>query len=320
MSLESPSDSRHSDATVPAQAMAHAPYVAGVDLGGTKLMAGIADGSGQLLISRTEPTLHGGNGRVIGQIANLVGQLMLERGIDRGALTQLVIGVPGVVSPVTGLASLSPNLHLPQDRPLAELVRERLDVPVTVENDVNLSAFGEATAGIGKGLESLAFVSFGTGVGMGLVIDGKLVRGVAGRAGEIGYMPVGAEPQRYAPHSENGLYEDAVGTAGIRQRFLTGDETVADLFERAEAGDGPSRDAVAAIASDAATGIAAIHALVDPAVTVIGGGIGSHPRFMADLVKSVTPLLPFACQIETSRFGAKAGLIGALLFAADLAK
>ncbi|TPW27234.1 ROK family protein [Martelella alba] len=304
-------------ATQPTKA-ARGPFVAGVDLGGTKLLAGIADSTGRLMVRRSEPTLHGGNGRVIQQIATLVCQLMSECGVADDALSQLVIGVPGVVSPQTGLASLSPNLALPQDQPLATLVRAELNAPVAVENDVNLSAFGEAKAGVGKDLESLAFVSFGTGVGMGLVIDGKLIRGAEGRAGEIGYVPVGAEPHRDAPHSENGLYEDAVGTAGIKRRFLKPDETVADLFARAEAGDAPSQAAIAAIAADAATGIASIHALVDPAVTVIGGGIGSHPRFISYLIKSVGPLLPFPCRIEPSLFGAEAGLMGALMFAAKL--
>ena len=296
------------------------PYVVGVDLGGTKLLAGIADCQGHLLFSHEEPTQHGGNGRVIGQIADLVRRLAREAAVEPENLAQVVIGVPAVVSPQTGLASLSPNLALPEEPPLSELVSAQLGIPVVVENDVNLAAFGEAMGGHGNAVATLAFVSFGTGVGMGLVIDGKLVRGVEGRAGEIGFLPAGTHVHERAPLSENGLYEDAVGTAGIRQRFLRPDETVVDLFRRAEAGDAASLQAIDDIAAEASKGIAAIHALIDPALTVIGGGIGSHPLFMARLREKVSPLLPFSCRLEVSRFGARAGLMGALLLGIDLMK
>lgn len=285
------------------------PYVVGIDLGGTKILAGLADASGTVLATLAEPTEHGAGAPVLAQMARVFETLAERAGLAGGEIARLVIGVPAVVSPRTGLASLSPNLDLPADRPLADLMAERVACPVTVENDVNLAALAEAAAGAGE--PSLAFVSFGTGAGMGLVIDGQLVRGAFGRAGEIAYLPVGAVPHERAPTSENGLFEDVVGTPGVRSRHAAPGETVAQLFARAEAGDAAAAAAIDAVAKDASTGVAAVFSLIDPALVVIGGGIGSQPRFLDALKAHLTPLLPFPCRLEPSRFGAQAGMIGA---------
>lgn len=293
-------------------------HVIGVDLGGTKLLAGLADAAGTLLLSREAPTRHGPDAPVLDQIAEMARALAGEAGLAADEIAQLVIGVPSAVSPQTGLASLSPNLALPADRPLADLVGARLPCPVAVENDVNLAAYGEAS-GLADAVGSLVFISFGTGVGMGLVINGTLVRGAFGRAGEIAYLPVGAQPHAAAPASENGLFEDIVGTAGIRQRFGLGSDSVADLFGRAASGDADAVAAIDTLARDASLGLAAVQALIDPARIVVGGGIGSQAVFLARLRHHLVPLLPFDCPVEPSRFGARAGLIGAVMLAAHLA-
>ena len=296
-------------------ASANGLYVVGIDLGGTKILAGIADANGELLARANENTAHGNDAPVLEQMARMVRGLVLQADVAMDDVACLVIGIPSVVSPETGLASLSPNLALPEDQPLAGLMAERLQCRVVVENDVNLAAFAEATEGAGKGEQSLAFISFGTGVGMGLVIGGELVRGQSGRAGEIGFMPFGADPHTKAPTSENGLFEDTVGTPGIREKYCRDGETVAQLFERAVAGHSDALEDVADIARNSSVGIAAVCSLIDPTLTVIGGGIGSQAIFFEQLKEQLRPLLPFSCRLEQSRFGADAGLIGALKFA-----
>lgn len=303
-----------------AKAMSHdamrAGTVVGIDLGGTKILAGIADLEGKVLAILREPTEHGPGAPVLDQMASLVGKLANQAGIDASSVRRVVIGVPSAVSPTTGLASLSPNLALPEDQPLARLMQARLHVPVHVENDVNLAAFGEAVVGAGKGLSSVAFLSFGTGVGLGLVVDGKMLRGAFGRAGEIAYLPTGSDVHQHAPVSENGLFEDEVGTRGVVARHpdLGG---VRDLFERAEAGDETARKAIDDLARRGSVGVAAIHAIVDPDLTVIGGGIGSQPYFFERIRHHLAPLLPFDCRLEPSRHGAEAGMLGAVLSALD---
>ncbi|WP_429932503.1 ROK family protein [Agrobacterium vitis] len=290
-------------------------WVIGIDLGGTKILAGIARSQEQIVATREEPTLHGEDAPVLAQMARLITTLLSDVGALAQELDNIVIGVPSAVDPKTGLSSLSPNLALPVDRPLADLMSRFISCPVTVENDVNLAAYGEAWVGAGQGLGSLVFVSFGTGVGMGIVLDGEPWRGAAGRAGEIAYLPIGASPHETAPLSENGLYEDGVGTSGIRQRFTTDGETVADLFSLARSGNEQARSAIDSVAKQASIGIAAVHALLDPAVTVIGGGIGSQPEFFTLLQTHLEPLLPFESPLKQSRLGIQAGMIGAVALA-----
>ncbi|MGV2071242.1 MULTISPECIES: ROK family protein [Rhizobium/Agrobacterium group] len=290
-------------------------WVIGIDLGGTKILAGIARSQEQIVATREEPTLHGEDAPVLAQMARLITALLSDVGALAQELDNVVIGVPSAVDPQTGLSSLSPNLALPVDRPLADLMSRFISCPVTVENDVNLAAYGEAWAGAGQGLGSLVFVSFGTGVGMGIVLDGEPWRGAAGRAGEIAYLPVGAAPHATAPLSENGLYEDGVGTSGIRQRFTRDGGTVAELFSLARSGNEQARLAIDSVAKQASIGIAAVHALLDPAVTVIGGGIGSQPEFFTLLQTYLKPLLPFESPLKQSRLGVQAGMIGAVALA-----
>lgn len=290
-------------------------HVVGIDLGGTKILAGIADHQGTILATTNEPTRHGPDAPVLTQLADIVHRLAVDVGIPLDRIAHVQVGVPSAVSPMTGLASLSPNLALPEDRPLAAMIAARLPVPVTVDNDVNLAAFAEASRGAGKDKGSLAFISFGTGVGMGLVVGGEIVRGEHGRAGEIALLPFGADVHTRAPMAENGLFEDEVGTPGIRKRFHLGETTVAELFEKAMSGDQEALSAIDAVARDASVGVASVFSLIDPAVAVIGGGIGSHPLFFESLKRHLTPLLPFPCPLEPSSFGPRAGMIGAVTLA-----
>lgn len=293
--------------------------VIGIDLGGTKIVAGLAQPDGAMAAVREEPTRHGEGAPVLAQIAELAARLVDDAGCSLTDVAQLVIGVPSAVSPQTGLASLSPNLALPMDEPLDHLVARLLPFPVVVENDVNLAAYGEATADVETPGDPLVFISFGTGVGMGLVINGEIVRGAFGRAGEIAYLPLGDQPHARASSSENGQFEDLVGTPGIRRRFDLGDATVIDLFARASAGDAGSLAAIDEVARHASVGIAAVQAIIDPSRIVVGGGIGSQRLFFDRLTHHLMPLLPFSCPVALSRFGARAGLVGSLSLAARLA-
>lgn len=299
----------------PFKAKPASSYVIGIDLGGTKILAGIAGTGAQIIARHEEPTRHGKGAPVLEQMARIITTLLAAAGARPSDLDHVVIGVPSAVDPQTGLSSLSPNLTLPADKPLAELMKALVGASVSVENDVNLAACGEAWVGAGRGHDSLVFIAFGTGVGMGIVLADALWRGAAGRAGEIAYLPVGNAPHEQAPRSENGLFEDTVGTAGIRQRFIADGETVADLFTFARAGNPEAKAAIDSIAKQASTGIAAVHALLDPAVTVIGGGIGSQPEFFALLKTYLQPLLPFESPLLPSQLGTDAGMIGAIALA-----
>ncbi|MBD8892288.1 ROK family protein [Roseibium litorale] len=288
----------------------------GIDLGGTKINAMVVDNHGKILARVNEPTAHGPDAPVLDQLSRVVTSLANQAGASSEDVRTVAIGIPAAISPQTGLASLSPNLYLPEDIPLAELLGERLPLTcILVENDVNLAAYGEASAMEAPDGEPVVFLSFGTGVGMGLVIGKNLIRGAFGRGGEIAYLPLGPSPHEKAPGSQNGIFEDIVGTPGIRATYCREGETVADLFQRAEAGEADAVAAIDGVAREASAGVGAIQSLLDPMAIVIGGGIGSQPRFQKALARHVDSLLPFPCALQPSRFGAEAGVIGAALFA-----
>lgn len=293
--------------------------VAGVDLGGTKILVGLADLQGRILAKAEEPTEHGAGAPVLQQIPRMVLSL-LQRHRDLGPLHRAVVGVPSAVSPTTGLASLSPHLAIPADQPLAVLLAKALPCPVVVDNDVNLAAYAEATLGKGRDRHSLAFVAFGTGVGMGLVVGGTLFRGQHGRAGELGLLPLGADPHQAASQARAGLFEDQVDSPAVRSLYGDGTLPVSEIFARASAGDEQAAAVIETLAKSASVGIASVQALLDPDLIVLGGGIGSRPEFVDAVARHVSVLLPFATPIEATGIGPEAGMLGALMLGlSDLA-
>lgn len=290
--------------------------VAGVDLGGTKVLAGIADLQGQVLAIIEEPTEHGTGAPVLNQIPRMILSL-LDQHRDHGPLCKAVVGIPSAVSPSTGLASLSPHLAIPADQPLAALLADSLPCPVVVENDVNLAAFAEATLGKGQKRDSLAFIAFGTGVGMGLVLGGTLFRGHHGRAGELGLLPLGADPHRAAPKARAGLFEDQVDTPAVRRLYKDGTLPVSEIFARAAAGDPEAVAVIETLAKSASVGIASVQALFDPALIVLGGGIGSRREFVDAVIRHMAGLLPFDVEIVATGIGPQAGMLGALMLGLD---
>ncbi|MBB4167653.1 ROK family protein [Rhizobium sp. BK538] len=289
-----------------------AGVVAGVDLGGTKILVGLADLEGRILAKAEEPTEHGSEAPVLRQIPRMILSL-LQQHREPGPLLKAVVGVPSAVSPSTGLASLSPHLAIPSDRPLAAFLAQALPCPVVVENDVNLAAYAEATLGKGRNRDSLAFVAFGTGVGMGLVVGGMLFRGQHGRAGELGLLPLGANPHQTAPYARAGLFEDQVDSPAVRSLYGDGTLPVAEIFARATDGDAQAAAVIETLAKSASVGIASVQALFDPALIVLGGGIGSRREFVNAVTRHVSVLLPFATQIEATGIGPEAGMLGALM-------
>ncbi len=283
-------------------------------------MAGLAGLDGQMLANVEQPTRHGKGAPVLGQIEEIVAELCQTAGVERSRLAQVTIGVPAAVDPVTGLASLSPNLELDPTRPLAVVLGERLGCRVNVENDVNVAAFGEAVLGHGRGTGALALISFGTGAGMGLVIGGKMVRGVGGRTGEIAYLPLGGDAYADEERTKAGLYELAVGSPGFRGAYSDDGTSVFEIFERATKGEAKAQAVIEQVARTGALGLASVVALIDPDVVVLAGSIGARQEF-ADLLKAnLAKLLPFPVRVEVSALGREAGLHGAVQAAVAAAR
>ena len=282
-------------------------HVIGLDLGGTKLLGAIASTEGGLIAEMSEPT----GPDAFAQVVAMGRALMGAAGV--AGVAHLALGVPGAVAP-DGRVFLAPNVHFGTDPRLGAALTLVLGCEVSVWNDCNAAAYGEY-----DGQGSLAFVALGTGIGIGLILNGHLVTGRSGAAGEIAYLPFGSDPYARARAHPEGGFEALVGTRALRAA-LPGSPDVREIFARVEAGDAAAAAVVERLTDDLAAGLAATIALVDPGLVVLGGGIGSRAGLAERLVPKVAALVPTPCTIRASRFGDRAGLMGALALARRLAR
>ena len=234
------------------------------------------------------------------------------------------MGSPGVFEPTRGAVTLAPNLPGWGRQGLVEALRDELGRHIGVENDVNLAAEGERWRGLGTDVGNFGFLSVGTGVGMGLVLDGKLYRGSSGAAGEVGYLPLGDDP--YDPHvRRRGAFEEAVAGAGVvrsaNQAGLTGPLTPKKVFALARKGDPAAGRVVEDEARRLALGLAAVLAVVDLELVILGGGIGGNADLLlAPVERGLRALSPLRPRLVVSALGEDAVLQGAVATALGVAQ
>jgi glucokinase len=169
-------------------------HTIGIDLGGTKVLAAVVDPDGTILGEAKEKTRPGeGPEAVIDRMADAVRAAVDEAKVTWEDILALGVGAPGPIDPKAGVVHHTPNLPGWDDVPLARHLSDRLDLPVALENDVNLGTLGEYVWGAGRGTQDMVGIFVGTGVGGGLVLDGKLRTGFRHAAGEVGHMVVLAD-------------------------------------------------------------------------------------------------------------------------------
>jgi glucokinase len=165
------------------------PYSIGVDLGGTNLRVAAMDANGQILRRVSIPaTFDAGPRKVVDDIVDSIKQLRTQTGGD--GLRGVGIGVPGFIDIEAGVVMGSSNLPGFQGFPVRDEIQQRLEIPIILENDANAAALGEMWMGAGKNVKDLILLTLGTGIGGGIVMDGKILHGSHGMAGEFGHMTV----------------------------------------------------------------------------------------------------------------------------------
>lgn len=289
--------------------------VIGIDLGGTKLLGAIAGPDGQPLAEREMATTDQGP---VTQVRGLVGALLADVGAEPGDLGQIVVGVPGVVDD-HGAVSLSPHVVFPPHLPFADTLASDLCVPVYADNDANIAAFGEYGVQDGSHPSAVVLVTIGTGVGMGIVVNGRIIRGAHGAAGEIGSMPFSGS----APLAQVRSYEGLVSTSGILGGYRAAGgqlSSVREIFDAAERGEGLAHAVIERCLDDVANGLGVVVSLLDPGLIVLGGGIGARPGVAERVAARLAALVPTPCAVVASRLGTRAGLVGALAMADQLAQ
>lgn len=307
----------------------------GVDIGGTKISAGLVDDKGKILARRRMKTPVREAEQVETAVCQLVTALQGERSVEA-----VGIGVAGFVDDKRSRVVFGPNLGW-TDEPLRAAIESEVALPVIIENDANAAAWGEFRYGAGKRQEYMAMITVGTGIGGGFVLGGRLFRGRYGMAGEFGHLVV-KMGGRQCGCGKKGCWEQyASGNALVREaRKLAADrrpeaETLLGLgdgtpegvtgqhvTQAARAGDPVAQAALDSLADWLAVGMADVVTLVDPACFVIGGGVSEAgdlflPRTIQALTSAVSGhehrVLP---TVVRARLGNDAGVIGA----ADLAR
>lgn len=292
----------------------------GVDLGGSKIACAIADIGGKILADIYEPLNPKGGSTIIAQIIEMINQVAQKADIPTDKIKQISIGTPGIISK-DGQLSLGANVSNLDGMHLQSILKKLFDVEVDVENDLNLAAVGEYLHGSAKEVLNFALVQLGTGIGAGIFIDGQLVRGSRGAAGEVAFLPLfGDLNDPWAV--ENGLIESVVGTKGITKRYqqLTNSDkpiTVKEIFELAQSGHSQANTVVEEVGKHLGYLCASLKAVTDPELIILGGGIGSNPVLLPIIQSWTKKLLPFEIKIVTTKLDVKAGVIGAAAYAAE---
>jgi predicted NBD/HSP70 family sugar kinase len=297
-----------------------AAFSLGVDLGGSKVSAALANLIGEVVAETTETTDPRGGRHILKQIRALAIGLAAGKRIPFDRIRSAVVGTPGVLDPATGAIRLVPNIRGLSEIDVAAELKQLFGQTVTIENDINLAMLGETWQGCAQGCENAAFLALGTGTGLGLIVNGKLARGSGGAAGEISYLPVGTD--LYSPEAlATGAFEREVGARAILDRYGAAGGTavdgVRDIFARLEAGDPLASRVIDQTAHVVGLAIAAICAIVDPEIVVMGGSIGIRSELIARVRGGMGKVFDRPVSIVPSLLGNRAGLIGALSMAVN---
>jgi predicted NBD/HSP70 family sugar kinase len=299
-----------------------AGWVVGIDVGAHWLRSAVADITGRIVARLDERASSRSSGALVRQIGDVAHRVAQEAGLRWRQVTHATVGSSGVLDPSRGLLAHAPNLPGWGRQGLVGAIREQLGTAVSFENDVNLAALGERWHGAGQGVENFAFLWIGTGVGMGVIIDGELYRGAGGAAGEIGYMPLGTGDPSDPRFRRRGMLEEwasasavtgAARASGLRQ-------AAKGIFAAARRGDPAAAAIVEEEAGRIAVAIAAVAPVLDPELVVLGGGIGSNPDLLPAVERRLSTISPFGARLATSQLGEQAVLHGAVVTALESAR
>jgi predicted NBD/HSP70 family sugar kinase len=284
-----------------------AAFVVGLDLGSRFLRGAVADLAGAIR-ARQDLELRGADADgALDAIATLHEALIATAALPPGRIDSVVLGFPGVVETATQTLRLTqPYIAGLEGRAFGADVQARLGLPVRLDNDVNLAAVGERWAGVARGVDDFAFLSVGTGTGLGLVLGGELHTGRHGFAGEIDWAlaGTGADLDPSAEGAEKLAAALGWNTAAFDAR---------DIFTAARRGDETARAIVAQIARRIAAHVAPVAAVADPELVVLGGGLGMNGDLLLEPVRALLhEWLPYPPRVEISSLGESAVLMGAV--------
>jgi len=307
----------------------------GIDLGGTGIKAGVVDEQGRILIKDSCPTgAERGYEAVIHDMAMLALDVVKKGGYDMADVKAIGIGLPGVMDHRTGRVPFCTNLAW-HDVPLVEEMAKYTDVPVFADNDATVAGLAESVAGVSAGCSDSVFVTLGTGVGGGVIINGKVFSGSHGAASEIGHMVTVVDGEMCSCGMRGCWERYASATAIIREgrklckanpetelmKAVDGDPqaiTAKHVIDLAKAGDPDCVALFERYIDHLCIGLRNLVNVYDPEVIVLGGGVSHAGQFLLDAVRAKLPgmvffkTMPYA-RVELAKLTNDAGIIGAAM-------
>ena len=291
-------------------------YYVGIDIGGTKINIGITDGDGVVLAKRKLYVNELCD--IVSDVSDAVSDLINKCSFDKASVSSIGIGIPGTVSDDGKRILKAPNLGVPSE--LAELFEAKLGVPVKLLQDSRAAAYGEYASGAGKGAKTLMCITLGTGIGTGLVIDGKVYNGAMGCAGEIGHTPVKMNG-RACGCGKFGCVEKYSAGLGLD---MTASEIYGDgmkaayLFELAEKGDKTALNAVDEAVMLLGNVIVGAVNLIAPDCLLFSGGLSNVKLYADKIIEYVKSHCYTSdgtiAKIGYASLGEDAPMIGAALY------
>lgn len=307
----------------------------GIDVGGTSMKAGIVDEGGRILCKAACPSgIERGHEAMIHDMASLCRQVAQEAGVSMEDIASIGIGIPGMQDPRTGRVPFCTNLKW-HDVPLVELMQREIDKPVYINNDATVAGLAESVAGVSATVKNSCFVTLGTGVGGGVVLDGKVFMGPHGIATEVGHMITVAGGELCTCGNRGCWERYASATAIIREgrRFAEAHPESAlakrvdgcldriearTIIDLAKEGDPDCTAIFDNYVYHLTVGLVNLINLYDPEVIALGGGVSHAGDFLLDKVRALLPEMIFFksmphARIELARLGNDAGIIGAAM-------
>ena len=307
----------------------------GVDVGGTSVKAGVVDETGRILSKGSTPTLAERSYEwVIRDIADLCNRVVERAETTMDEIEAIGVGVPGICDMKTGIIPFCTNLGW-HDVPFVSELQKYIDKPVFVDNDATVAGLAESVAGVSAGTSSSVFITLGTGVGGGIIINGRPYSGAHGVGSEIGHMilKMGGEQctcgnygcfERYA--SATAIIREARKALKTNPESLIleacgGDPEMINakiVIDCAKEGDPTAQQVFNAYVHALALGIISIINCIDPEVIVLGGGVSAAGEYLLDAVREAMKphvffkTMPYA-DVRLAKLGSDAGIIGAAL-------
>ena len=306
----------------------------GIDVGGTNVKLALVSSEGKIIYSNSIPThAEMGYEYTVNNIKEAIKDLIKETDSQTKDIQGIGFGFPGQVDYKSGIVRLAPNIPGWVDVPIAQKIEEEFGISTRVDNDVRCAALGELNFGAGKGCENLICITVGTGIGSGLIVNGKLVRGASNAAGEIGHIKLQMNGGPICGCGDTGcleafasgpaivaMAEDYIkGGKSTKYRELANPEiTPYIVYEAAKAGDPVARRIFTVIGEYIGIGLTSVINLLNPEKVIIGGGVAAAGEFLMDSIKETVKRRAMKIAGETveivpAQLGNTAGVIGASL-------